>query len=162
MKYFATCCTHFGHKNIINLANRPFTSVDEMDEALINNWNKVVSPADVVFHLGDVSWYGFDDTYDIFDRLNGEKVLIKGNHDMTWIHDLNWTDCHEYLETKILGKNFVFFHFPIADWNGRFRGSIHVHGHIHNQVEIAPPMTNRHNVCVEVTNYTPVDLSTFI
>ena len=131
-----------------------------MDEALITNWNSVVEPDDVVFHLGDYSWYKSDNG--IFERLNGEKVLILGNHDESWVMKLDWADVVPYMETKLLGKNFVFMHYPIHEWNRKFKGSIHLHGHVHNNFFPTDVMENRHNVSVEAINYKPVDISTFI
>ena len=159
-KYFAISDTHFGHEKIISLCGRPFANKSEMDEALINNWNSVVGSDDVVFHLGDYSWYKEDNG--IFDRLNGEKVLILGNHDNPWVMKLDWEDVVPYMETKILGKNFVFMHYPIHSWNNQFKGAIHLHGHIHNNFFPTDVMKNRHNVSVEAINYTPVDISTYI
>ena len=81
MKRFYIADTHFGHKNIIRYDNRPFNSVHEMDNELIENWNSVVSNDDIVYILGDISWYDDSKTANIFSRLNGHKILIKGNHD---------------------------------------------------------------------------------
>jgi calcineurin-like phosphoesterase family protein len=78
---FFTSDTHFGHARIIELCNRPFASVEEMNEAMIDNWNSVVGPKDSVVHLGDVAlgpWVEWDG---ILSRLNGFKSLVVGNHD---------------------------------------------------------------------------------
>ena len=160
MNYFATSCTHFGHGNIISLAGRPFPNAKEMDEALIANWNSVVKPEDTIFHLGDVTWWNMEKTKDIFDKLKGIKIFIRGNHDDPWVSQvIPWSGCYDYLETKIFHKKFVFFHYPIERWNGIGKGTIHIHGHIHNNP--LPVIENRHNVCVEVANYTPVNLEEF-
>ena len=79
MIYF-TSDTHFGHARIIELCARPFANVDEMNEALIQKWNAVVGPDDVVYHLGDF-FMGPKETVLLRKRLNGKIVLIKGNHD---------------------------------------------------------------------------------
>jgi calcineurin-like phosphoesterase family protein len=77
---FLTSDSHFGHFNVIKYCNRPFTTVEEMNEALIANWNAVVGQEDIVFHLGDFS---FHERYveEFLSRLNGYKFLILGNHD---------------------------------------------------------------------------------
>lgn len=78
---FFTSDTHFGHANIIRLCNRPFQNVEEMNEVLIENWNKVVSKDDTVFHLGDFAFGGSSVWNSIIPRLNGHINLIIGNHD---------------------------------------------------------------------------------
>lgn len=80
-KIFFTSDLHFGHKNIIRFDNRPFSTVEEMDEALIRNWNAKVSDEDTVYVLGDISWYNDAKTSEIINSLHGHKILIKGNHD---------------------------------------------------------------------------------
>ena len=69
---------HFGHKNIIRYDNRPFGSVEEMDKALIQLWNETVGSDDIVYILGDFSWYKEDKTAFILGCLKGHKVLVKG------------------------------------------------------------------------------------
>lgn len=80
-KIFFTSDLHFGHKNILRFDNRPFTSIEEMDEAIIRNWNTKVSDDDLVYVLGDISWHNDETTARIFNSLKGHKILIKGNHD---------------------------------------------------------------------------------
>ena len=72
---------HFGHANIIRYCARPFTSVDEMDESMVQRWNTLVQPDDVVIVVGDFSFRDEARTTEIVSRLHGEKVLIRGNHD---------------------------------------------------------------------------------
>lgn len=72
---------HFGHKNVIRYDNRPFDSIEEMDKAMITLWNETVGDDDVVYILGDFSWYKEEKTAFILGCLKGHKVLIKGNHD---------------------------------------------------------------------------------
>ena len=81
-KVWFTADTHFGHKNIIRYCQRPFVDVEEMNRALIENWNSVVSPDDLVFHLGDFSVGGAAEWTSLLNKLNGEIFLILGNHDM--------------------------------------------------------------------------------
>ena len=82
MEIFFTSDLHFGHDNIIRFDHRPFDSVEEMDQAIIERWNKkVTNNNDLVYILGDVSWYDDVKTASIVRQLRGKKVLILGNHD---------------------------------------------------------------------------------
>lgn len=127
---------HFGHKNIIRYDNRPFKTVEEMDNTLIKNWNDVVSNKDFVYILGDISWYDEDKTVEIFKQLNGVKVLIKGNHDYIKRNSkisTYFTSIQDYAELYIDKKNKVIMsHYPMLFWDGQFRDSVHLYGHVHN------------------------------
>lgn len=81
-KVFFTSDTHFNHTNIIQYCQRPFKSTDEMNEAMIDNWNSVVGEDDTVFHLGDFCLGGAEEWNKILNRLNGRIYLILGNHDL--------------------------------------------------------------------------------
>ena len=81
-RVFFTSDTHFYHANIINFCGRPFKNVEVMNETLIANWNSVVGPDDIVFHLGDFCLGGSAEWTNILNRLNGKIYLIVGNHDI--------------------------------------------------------------------------------
>jgi calcineurin-like phosphoesterase family protein len=172
MIYF-TSDQHFGHTNIIKYTSRPFSSVEEMDEQLIENYNKVVSKDDVVYHLGD---FAFNKTPDeiasIFSRLNGRKRVLLGNHDNiiyfnspvnnklnTGIVDV--TPGHlEVSFRAVLGKDVLpvtLFHFPMLSWNKSFHGSYHLHGHTHGSIPFDLKV-RRLDVGVDCNNYTPISL----
>lgn len=125
--------THFGHKNIIRYDNRPFKSVTDMDDALIKNWNKAVTDDDTVYILGDISWYRDNRTAAIFNSLHGHKVLIKGNHDKISPELESCFDyiC-DYLEVKDGDTKVIMSHYPMPFWNGQFRDSVHLYGHVHS------------------------------
>ena len=162
MKRFVISDTHFGHENIIKLANRPFKNVDEMDNALIKNWNSVVSKDDYVLFGGDFSWYkDIDINRVIFESLNGHKFLIKGNHDPKTTTALDWLAIKEMFELS--EYNMVICHYPLQDWNNKFHGSIHLHGHVHGNPEFSG-MKNRWDISVEAPwmNYTPKEINWFI
>lgn len=73
---------HFGHRNIIRYDNRPFSSVEEMDEAMTELWNETVSPEDTTYILGDICWNtDYESWKSTLSRLNGRKIVVKGNHD---------------------------------------------------------------------------------
>lgn len=151
---------HFGHTKIIELCNRPFSSVEEMDTELINNWNSVVDPDDTMYFLGDYTWYKDDREKGIFNALSGKKHLIKGNHDPKTTLNLPWESQQDYLEIIVDKKFMVLFHYPILDWRNKFRGSLHFHGHVHNTP--IREEKNRFNVSVEMINYTPVNIRKFL
>lgn len=105
---------HFGHKNIIQYDNRPFDSVEEMDKALIQLWNETVGSDDIVYILGDFSWYKEDKTAFILGCLNGHKVLVKGNHDhISPKVARNFDRICEYAEIKDGDEKVILSHYPI-------------------------------------------------
>lgn len=149
MTDFLIGCTHFGHEAIMRLADRPFSSVAEMDRALIDNWNAVVGPRDTVYHLGDFAFRGAPgEAY--LEKLNGQVVCLQGNHDPKgWGAD--------YLTVKCDKVRAVLFHYPIEEWDGWWRGAVHFHCHTHKPEFHSGP--RRGNVTVEAIGYTPMRLS---
>lgn len=133
---WVTADTHFWHKNILKYQpNRGFTDVREMNQALIDRWNKLVSPDDVVYHLGDFGFCNVKQVHEILDQLNGEIHLIKGNHDRPMMHDsVQKRIVYEgaYFELKGFGKlPIIMSHYPFESWNRQAYGTIHMHGHSH-------------------------------
>jgi calcineurin-like phosphoesterase family protein len=92
-KVYFTSDTHFYHSNIIGFCKRPFKNVEDMNETLIGNWNRVVSQDDIVFHLGDFCLGGSHEWTKILNRLNGKIYLILGNHDLPKIR--NYHSIHD-------------------------------------------------------------------
>lgn len=161
MTIFFTSDTHFDHQNIIRLCNRPFETVEEMNETMVENWNKTVGKDDTVYHIGDFSWGGVTAAKAIFDRLNGQKHLIMGNHDeIKYMGKLDWVrimDYHELpIHSALFNNRIILFHYPIVEWNGYYRGAIHVHGHQHNIK--AHQAINRVDVGVDANNFTPISI----
>jgi calcineurin-like phosphoesterase family protein len=155
--------THFGHANICKFLRtdgtklRHWDDVDEMDKALINNWNNVVGVNDKVYHLGDV-FINRKHRF-ILNHLNGKKVLIKGNHD---IFDLeNYTPFFKDIRAYHKLDKCILSHIPIHPRQlGRFKGNIH--GHLHEHIvsdSQGKPDPRYMTVCVEHINYTPIELS---
>jgi len=146
--------THFGHANMLNFRNkdgskvRPFDTVEEMDETMIQRWNEVVKPNDRVYHLGDVVINRkFLPT---MDRLNGKKVLIKGNHDIFKLND--YTPYFEDIRAYQVWHDMIFSHIPLSvDSLERFK--FNVHGHTHTNYMMHPRYLC---VCVEQTDFRPV------
>jgi len=135
---------HFGHKNIIKLCGRPFSSVEEMDSFIISYWNDCISNKDTIYVLGDFAW---KNPKPYIERLRGNKIFIIGGHDKKLKGD-------NLVEVKINDVWFVLCHYPLYSWNKEHYGSIHLHGHIHNNhIE---PKRNRINVSVDVWGFAPV------
>lgn len=137
---------HYHHSKIIQYCNRPYASKQEMNEALIANWNAVVKPQDNAYCLGDFVFGDERDAIKIVNRLNGNKRWIRGNHDSKlWrskeLRSLfSWTG--DYLELKIADPDadrgiqmICLFHYPMIVWNKSHRGSWHLHGHCHNKLK---------------------------
>lgn len=139
MSVFFTSDTHYSHNNIIKYCNRPFTSVKEMDEALITNHNKMVRPNDTIYFLGDFCFGKLNDIEKLCKRLNGTKILIHGNHDKEILYNQrslihltgSFSDIVPYYETSFFGKKICLFHYGCRVWNGSHKGSWQLYGHSH-------------------------------
>jgi calcineurin-like phosphoesterase family protein len=131
---FFTSDTHFGHKNIIEYSKRPFASVEEMDDALIENINREVKPNDLLYHLGDwAMWRGHEGYRRRIHCRN--IVLILGNHDrhQSKLRPL-FLDIHPILHTKIDGRNFSLCHYAMRVWPKSHHGAWHLYGHSHGSL----------------------------
>jgi calcineurin-like phosphoesterase family protein len=108
-----------------------FNTLEEFDEAMISAWNRQVSNEDTVYHLGDFAICGVARQKEVLERLNGNLILIKGNHDS----DKVFPDSQNLLDkTFNFGgkkKKVIMCHFPIQVWSNKERGSYHLHGHLH-------------------------------
>lgn len=157
MKTFLIADTHFGHSNILTFKRndgtplRDFPDIYTHDEYLIHRWNSVVSAEDKVYHLGDVGFKSFSKLAYILERLNGRKVLIKGNHD-----GFKLSQYHQYF-TDVRGTHqldkFILSHIPIHPASVE-RWSANIHGHLHANTLDDPKYIN---VSVEQIGYTPID-----
>lgn len=152
---------HFGHANILTFLNsdgskvRNFNSVEEMDERMIENHNLVVSPKDKVYFLGDVAFN--KKNLSIVGRLNGEKVLIKGNHDQEKL-----TEYQKYFKDVRGSHQFsglLFTHIPIHP-DSLSRWTANVHGHLHTREVMinGTPDPRYFNVSMERIAYIPISL----
>ena len=139
-RIFFTSDTHFGDPNVIRVHERPFGSIEEMDAALIANWNKVVDPDDTVYHLGDFGHRSCFDAGDYLDKLNGTIHLIRGNHDDVVVEVAGDKFASVELMTELdwQGRRLVLFHYPMRDWPNAVRGSFHLYGHVHGQLDHVP------------------------
>ena len=153
MKIYLIADTHFGEDRIRRYENRPFESADQMDSELISRWNSTVTAEDTVYHLGD---FGADgNEAEILGRLNGKKILIKGNHD---------TRCNS--EDRSLGFSEVYDYPIIVDgfWI-LSHDSLYVNenmpyanlfGHVHNSPVVKDYSKQHYCVSAERINYTPI------
>ena len=136
-KMFITSDLHFGHANIMkfNPNTRPFSSVEEMNESMIKDYNSVVMPDDTVYILGDVAFMSPGNATTLVNRLNGKKILIRGNHDSKLLTYKPFRDAfhevHIYFEMYFKNTKVCMFHYPIAEFNQQHRGAVHFHGHLH-------------------------------
>ncbi len=139
---FFTSDTHFGHANIIKFCNRPFVSVDEMNEGLIARWNEVVKPEDTVWSLGDFAFMQFDQTKEIIKRLNGNLHMVLGNHDQKIAQNRKELlesglvkEIRDYKELSWDKQKMCLFHYAQRAWNGSHYGSWQLFGHTHGTME---------------------------
>ena len=176
-KKWVTSDIHFNHQRIIEFCPETrghCTSVDDMNELIIQNFNSVIRNEDTLYMLGDIGFGDVDSCLNLINRINGNKVWIHGNHDRKfWVSD-------KYKEMKysigviedtpyktishtVDGKknNIVLFHFPIESWEGKSKGSIHLHGHCHS----SPDQTinsRRMDIGVDSNNLMPYHLDSVV
>lgn len=144
-----TSDTHFYHQGIINFCNRPFSTVEEMNETIIKNWNSVVGINDTIYHLGDFSWS--KDWSEIIYQLNGNITLIKGNHDKQ-INKSLFKGVYDLLEIKIEGNSITLCHFAMRVWNKSHFNSWHLFGHSHYTL---PPEGKSFDIGMDTNNFYP-------
>lgn len=168
---YYTSDLHLGNSNIIKYENRPWKTVEEMDAALIYNWNQVVSRKDNVYVLGDFCFKGASKVIQYLENLNGTVHLIRGNHDhfysqqsfeaWKWNSEKGGEVVLEGWYKHIIDdeQEVILCHFPIMYWDGmEERESIHLYGHMHSRPGKQHPHPNAYNVGVDVNNYRPVTL----
>ena len=156
---------HLFDKDILKSAKRPHKNLKEMHTDIIIKWNKKVSTNDTVYILGDIgrprNYKEKIEMIQILKSLNGKKVLIVGNHDREIIRDSRFKKCFvaikEYYRILDSRKRVILFHFPIEDWEGKTKGTIHLHGHIHKKN--INSIKNRYHIGCDNHNFTPVSLN---
>ncbi len=137
-KVWFTSDTHFSHANIIRFCKRPFANIQEMNEFIINEWNKVIGPDDTVFHLGDFAWGGSAVWTDVLSRLNGHKILIIGNHDIKNLR-ANYSKYFDaitfQMQILVEGQTIILNHYPFLAFGGAYRDQPvwQLFGHVHSQ-----------------------------
>jgi calcineurin-like phosphoesterase family protein len=170
---FLVSDTHFGHAGVCRFMRndgvtklRPWDSPEEMDEAMIERWNERVRPNDKVYHLGDVVINR--KALPTLARLNGDKILIRGNHDI--FRDDEYRKYFRELRAYHVMNGMILSHIPVHPESlGRF--GVNIHGHLHAHRVMKPRGvdartgeilysdeidTRYHCVCVEQTDFTPI------
>jgi len=157
MTTWFTSDTHFGHANIIKYSDRPFSSVEEMDRALIDRWNAKVGQEDVVCFLGDFCFSDIIRGQRYLDRLNGIKHLIVGNHDKPAVQLKGWASIKNLDEIRIEGQTIVLCHYAMRVWNKSHHGSWHLYGHSHGSLPDDPNSLS-FDVGVDCHNFEPLNM----
>lgn len=182
MTFYFISDPHFHHNNIIRFGNRPFKNTEEMNKALVENWNNRVNNGDTIYILGDLFCRVREksEVEEILPKLKGIKHLILGNHDRSWLK--NYPEMEKYFEeitpykmlhyTERVGENtenrrIVLCHFPILEWDGYYGGTYHIFVHIHNKLDDPQErylrLQNRmFNAAVEINGYMPVTFSELV
>jgi calcineurin-like phosphoesterase family protein len=160
-KIYVISDTHFNHENILKFTGddgkyfRKFSDVHDMNEYIIDRWNKIVRPQDIIYHLGDVYFGHEKAAAEILGRLNGRKRLILGNHDNPKAKPLYNAFQKIHMWRYFPEYKALLTHVPVHP--SAIRGSdINVHGHTH---EKGSPEGPYKSVCVELTDYMPVELA---
>lgn len=164
--------THFNHSNIIKYCNRPFKNTEEMNEVLIKNWNEKVPKNGLVYHLGDFAWGSISRWEQIREQLNGEIILIFGNHDEHFINNKRIYKLFKEVtpQKKIwLGKTCIYMnHYPFLCFGGAYKGLDAIwqlFGHVHScpglnmgldQQRLIHCFPTQYDVGVDNNNFTPL------
>ena len=172
MSIFFIGDTHFFHNNVIKYCNRPFKDSEEMNRAMIDNWNSVVKPTDHIYHVGDFGFAHEDKLYNVLKRLNGVKHLVWGNHDkiirkstllrskfesLSELKEI-YVQHHSFPEGK---QKIVLCHYSMRVWNKAHWGAYHLFGHSHGTL-LDDPNSLSFDVGVDSWNFTPVSLEEVI
>ena len=133
--YYYTSDLHLGYEKILSLCKRPYSTIEEMNEAIIRNFNEVLDKDDILMILGDVSCYGVNPA-GLLSRINGKKVLIIGNHDAEPLHHRSFRkefiDIRDHELIRDNDTKIFLNHYPLAEWDGYYKGIWHFYGHVHN------------------------------
>lgn len=167
MNVYLTSDTHYFHDNIIKYCNRPFSSTEEMNEVMIQRWNEIVGPDDTCIHVGDLS-AGLkgrtEELKSLIGRLNGKKILIRGNHDHQtdeWYISAGFSSVHDHINCE----GILFVHYPLEQLVTRVNdlsqfGEVDfvIHGHTHKTD--TPEYENHYNVAVDRNDFRPICMDT--
>jgi calcineurin-like phosphoesterase family protein len=172
-KLYFTSDDHFFHKHILEFCERPFANAEEMNEALIENWNNKVPEDGIVFHLGDFAWGPFEKWMEVRKRLNGTIYLILGNHDRRNVKSARQFDelfdYHTYqMRLEVEHRKVYINHFPFLCYDGTYRSKedyiFQLHGHTHQRIgdkgkdakRLLYRFPTQYDVGVDNNNYAPV------
>ena len=163
---FYTADLHFDYEPILAGADRPFSSIQEMNEQLIQNWNSVVSDNDTVYLIGDLCGHGQPIPEQHLTRLHGKKHLIRGNHD-TGLDDQqillhHFESVTDFLEIDDRGIHIVLCHYPIVYIQKGYMIHGHIHGTRKDVYNILKPLSRVMNASVDIHQFHPVTLEELI
>ncbi len=168
---YYTADLHLGHENVIRHCGRPFADADEMDAALIRNWNDRVHRNDTVYIVGDFLFRARQPAEEYLSELKGRKHLLIGNHDKYWMKKADLTKWFESVSTLISIHDsshlITLCHYPLMTWPGISKSGYMVFAHIHNNTnaEYWPLIkANNHmlNAGVDINYFAPVTLDELI
>jgi calcineurin-like phosphoesterase family protein len=161
MNVYFTSDHHFGHAAARTFYRRPFASVAEMDQQMIDRWNALVEPENEVWHLGDFSVrQSAERVASLLRVLNGRKHLVTGNNDHAAVTECDgWQSVQPYAEVTVDGMRLVLCHYPFRTWRDMAKGAINLHGHSHGRLK---PLTRQFDVGVDAWDFRPVLLAEII
>ena len=165
---YLTSDLHFNHMNILKYEpeSRPFSSIEEMNETIIQNWNEVVTANDTVYVLGDMAMGMIEDAIPLIKRLNGKIILIRGNHDtkkrLEAFKEIG-IEVYDIFYLPYKGNYFIMCHFPIASREFidmvRYDNSevVNLYGHLHHN---APKgyVDGTYHVGLDTNNLKPISI----
>lgn len=162
MTIWYTADPHFGHENVIEFCDRPFSSAEEMDRVLLSNMRKRIDRKDEIWILGDFAYGPLAKKRDYLSYVFGQipcnaRHLVVGNHDHQPTLDLPWTSVHQLVEVRdgSLKQNNTLCHYPMVTWNHSRRGALQLFGHVHDNWLGS---RNSVNVGVDVWDFAPVTM----
>jgi len=146
MQTYFTSDTHFDHKNIIKYCNRPFQSIEEMNIAIVEKWNELVSSEDIVYHLGDFTFGDIRHFSKWANQLNGTIKILPGSHDHHWLKDFKPSEKVQVIAPLVSikipeiknGKYpqiLVMCHYSMQVFDRSHYGSYHIFGHSHGKLK---------------------------
>ena len=184
-KLWFTSDTHYNHANICSSTTRwtdpvtcrEFKSLEHMNAHLVGNINEMVGQDDILFHLGDWSFGGFEQIEIFRNQIVCKNIhIITGNHDhhiennKEGVQSL-FTSVNKYLNLNVKWSNghaghddqrFALMHFPIASWDNMARGAIHLHGHVHFEPQIRVGVGKMMDVGVDGNALYPIEMKTIL
>lgn len=161
MKTFIISDTHFGHENIISYCNRPFETVEQMNDEMIKRWNSVVGKEDIVYHLGDFALGNKESIKNYKNKLNGRIRLVLGNHDhlrFNTYYELGFDRVYD--RPIILEDNYILSHSPkftVTSDPFLFSCFYNIFGHVHTSELYDTCTKHSFCACCERLNYTPIE-----
>jgi calcineurin-like phosphoesterase family protein len=166
-KVWFTSDLHFWHKNICKYCNRPYETIEEMNQGIIDNWNSVVKEDDTVFVLGDLGFCGIEKLRPLMSQLKGKIILIQGNHDSDYVistlyHEKIINNFDRLMSITIIGdeecpnQELTLCHFPMIDWYNKEKGAWMIHGHQHQLPETPSCSPKHYDVGLDKNGMTPI------